>query len=254
MVQALSRRDRLRAATTQEIIETARRLLVTEGPDAATLRAIAREMGMTAPALYRYFSNHEELLRYVIADVVTELAGSVSAAIGAAAKDAAGDTGTDVVGLQLLAGCRAFRAWTLEHVQEFSLVFGSPLPGMQVPHAAVGTAGPDVDSGYRFARVFLDLFGELYAQGPFPIPADSQIEPSLRGQLARYRQLAGTQLPLGALQVFLRCWVLLYGAISMEVFGHLEFALEDASPMFELMLADMAALVGRSLPDPPVSK
>ncbi|HXB48826.1 MAG TPA: helix-turn-helix domain-containing protein, partial [Streptosporangiaceae bacterium] len=55
MVQAPSRRDRVRAATTQEIIQTARRLLVQQGPDAVSLRAIAREMGMTAPALYRYF-------------------------------------------------------------------------------------------------------------------------------------------------------------------------------------------------------
>ncbi len=49
----VSRRDRLRAATTEEIIQTARRLLVASGPDAMSLRDIAREMGMTAPGLYR---------------------------------------------------------------------------------------------------------------------------------------------------------------------------------------------------------
>jgi hypothetical protein len=43
--------------------------------------------------------------------------------------------------------------------------------------------------------------------------------------------------------VFLRCWTLLYGAVAMEVFGHLRFALEDASPMFEL-----AGLVGLRYP------
>ena len=61
-----SRRDRLRAATSEEIIQTARRLLVQSGPEAVTLRAIAREMGMTAPGLYRYFDSHEELLRHVL--------------------------------------------------------------------------------------------------------------------------------------------------------------------------------------------
>jgi len=45
VVQALSRRDRLRAATVQEIKQTARRLLVSQGPDAVTLRAIARRWG-----------------------------------------------------------------------------------------------------------------------------------------------------------------------------------------------------------------
>ena len=63
MVQAVSRRDRVRAATTGEIKETARQILVAEGPGAVSLREIAREMGMTAPALYRYFGSHEDLLR-----------------------------------------------------------------------------------------------------------------------------------------------------------------------------------------------
>ena len=49
-----TRRDRMRAATMEEITATARRLLVEQGPDAASLRGIAREMGMTAPGLYRY--------------------------------------------------------------------------------------------------------------------------------------------------------------------------------------------------------
>ena len=65
-VQPPSRRDRLRAATTEEIIQTARQLLVKDGPEAVSLRAIAREMGMTAPGLYRYFGSHEELIRHVV--------------------------------------------------------------------------------------------------------------------------------------------------------------------------------------------
>ena len=56
-----SRRERVRAATVDEIKAVALRLLVEEGPEAMTLRAIAREMGMTAPGLYRYFPSHEDL-------------------------------------------------------------------------------------------------------------------------------------------------------------------------------------------------
>ena len=43
---------------------------------------------------------------------------------------------------------------------------------------------------------------------------------------------------------------LLYGAVSMEVFGHLGFALDDPAPMFELTLGDLAALVGLEYPLP----
>jgi len=248
MVQAPSRRDRVRAATTQEIIQTARRLLVQEGPDAVSLRAIAREMGMTAPALYRYFDSHEELLRHVVADIFTELASHVKAAIHDAAAATSGLDEAELMVVKMAAGCREFRAWTLEHVPEFSMIFGSPLPGLEALHEI--QRDPTVDCGYRFGQVFLDLFGELFRRRPFPIPADDEIDPSLREQLARYRELTDSDLPLGALQTFLRCWVLLYGAVSLEAFGHLKFALDDPSPMFELMLADLAPMIGLPYPLP----
>jgi AcrR family transcriptional regulator len=252
-VQAISRRDRVRAATTQEIIQTARRLLVQEGPDAVSLRAIAREMGMTAPALYRYFGSHEELLRHVVASIFTELADHVRTAIHAVTESASPELSeAEVMVVKMIAGCREFRAWTLAHVPEFSMIFGSPLPGLEYLHEV--TRDPTVDCGYRFGQVFLDLFGELYRRRPFAIPADEDIQPELRRQLATYRQVTGTDdLPLGALQTFLRCWVLLYGTVSLEAFGHMKFALDDASPMFELMLADLAPMMGLEYPLPPRS-
>ena len=44
--------------------------------------------------------------------------------------------------------------------------------------------------------------------------------------------------------------MLLYGTVSLEVFGHLQFALDDASPMFELMLTDLAPMIGLEYPLP----
>src|ERR1700722_17628214 len=249
MVQAPSRRDRVRAATTQEIIQTARKLLVQQGPDAVSLRAIAREMGMTAPALYRYFDSHEELLRHVVADIFTDLASHVRTAIHEAADLSASDLPeAEVMVLKMIAGCRAFRAWTLTHVPEFSMIFGSPVPGLEVLHEMHGD--PTADCGYQFGQVFLDVFSDLYRRRPFAIPADDEIQPSLRDQLVRYRELVHVDLPLGALQTFLRCWVLLYGTVSLEVFGHMKFALDDPSPMFELMLSDLAPMIGLEYPLP----
>ena len=42
----------------------------------------------------------------------------------------------------------------------------------------------------------------------------------------------------------------LYGIVSLEVFGHLGFALDDAGPMFEIMLAETAPLIGLQYPPP----
>ncbi len=233
MVQALSRRDRVRAATIEEIKQTARRLLVAEGPDAVSLRAIAREMGMTAPALYRYFGSHEDLLRGVCGDIFAELADEIGAAIESAAAASGGD-----LPYKVAEACRAFRRWALAHRPEFGLVFGTPLPGVDVEDDDLTE-----ERARQFAGHFFGLFIELWRKDPFPVPAPADMDPALRGQLARYQEGLGTDLPLGALLTFLRCWVRLYGIVSMEVFGHLGFALDDAAPMFEVMLAELAELV-----------
>jgi AcrR family transcriptional regulator len=237
-----SRRDRLRAATAEEIISTARRLLVQSGPDAVTLRAIAREMGMTAPGLYRYFDNREELVRHICASIFTELGSDISQAIqGAAVRP---DQATTLT-LKMVAACQEFRRWSLNHQAEFSLLFGVPLPGLDDGRYDVAD-----ECALAFAGTFFALFLELWTTVPFPVPAAANIDAGLRDQLVRYRDALGTDIPVGAVLTFLRCWMVLYGAVAMEVFGHIRFALEDPAPMFELTLGDLAALVGLRYPLP----
>src|SRR5258708_40049049 len=57
----MGRRERLRAETTAEIKNVALVLMASGGPDAITPRAIAREMGMTANAIYGYFATRDDL-------------------------------------------------------------------------------------------------------------------------------------------------------------------------------------------------
>ena len=241
-----SRRDRLRAATTEEIIQTARRLLVDSGPDAMSLRAIARDMGMTAPGLYRYFDSHEELLRHVCASIFTELGQDIHQAIHAAGPPAGtGDSDAAKLTAKMVAACREFRRWSLNHQAEFGLLFGIPLPGLDDGRYDIAD-----ECALEFAGTFYVLFIELWNAAPFPVPADGEIDPGLRDQLIRYRDALGTGVPVGAVLTFLRCWTVLYGAVTMEVFGHMGFALADAAPMFELTLGDLAALVGLRYPLP----
>jgi AcrR family transcriptional regulator len=240
VVQTASRRDRVRAATIEEIKQTARRILVVEGPDAVSLRAIAREMGMTAPALYRYFGSHEDLIAHVVADIFTEIASDIRTAITSAAEGGADMTG------KLVAACSQYRRWALDHRPEFSLLFGSPWPALEALNDDV--CGP---CAIEFAGTFFALFTELWETQPFPVPGDEELSPGLGEQLAGFRDgLGAGDLPLGAMLTFLRCWVRLYGMVTLEVFGHLRFALDDATPMFEYTLSELAGLVGlRHPPD-----
>ena len=242
-----SRRDRLRAATIDEIIQAARQLLIKDGPEAVSLRAIAREIGMTAPGLYRYFGSHEELIRHVCANIFTELGEDIHRAIHAAVppEDRAHEPDPVKLTVKMVAACREFRRWALNHKDEFGLVFGVPLPGLNDGRHDIAD-----ECALAFAGTFFTLFLELWHKVPFGVPDDEQIDPGLRDQLSRYRDALGASLPLGAMLTFLRCWTVLYGAVAMEVFGHMRFALEDPAPMFELTLGDLAALVGLRYPLP----
>ena len=240
-----TRRDRLRAATTEEIIQTARRLLVASGPKAMSLRAIASDMGMTAPGLYRYFDSYEELLRHVCANIFTELGQDIQQAIDAAAAGPGPEPVTETLTIKMVAACREFRRWALNHQPEFALLFGVPLPGFDDGRWDIAD-----ECALAFAGTFFTLFLELWSRAPFPVPAAEQIDPGLRDQLVRYGEALGADIPVGAVLTFLRCWTVLYGAVALEVFGHIRFALEDAAPMFEITLGDLASLVGLRYPLP----
>lgn len=232
MEQTGSRRDRLRAATVREITQTARRILVEDGPMAVTLRAIARDMGMTAPALYRYFNSHEELLRRIVGEIFNALTDDLETALCAVPD---GD-----MSRKLVVACFEFRRWALAHRREYELLFGSPLPGLEIDKDDFAA-----ECGRRFGQTFLNLFLRLWREKPFPIPADDEIDPLLLDQLTEYRAMLGTtELPIGVMVIFLGCWIRLQGFVTLEVFDHMAFAVRDATPMFELMLADMAPALG----------
>ncbi|GAA3392061.1 TetR/AcrR family transcriptional regulator [Cryptosporangium minutisporangium] len=228
MAAPLTRRERLRAETVQEIQSTARRMLVSEGYDGLSLRAIARAMGMSAPALYRYYASREELIAALVTALKVEMTETLLRA-----RDAQPD-----LPHRMLETCREFRRWAVEHPAEFTLVFTASAIGLD------RRPSPADDAGEQFGQVFAELITELYLTRPFPIPADDEIDEPLRVQLQEWCDDFPQPLPLGVSQVFLSCWIRLYGTVSMEVFRQLEFALTDANPMFEAELHGLAQTLG----------
>jgi AcrR family transcriptional regulator len=228
-----TRRERARAATVAEIKTAARRLLVAGGAGAISLRAVARELGLSAPALYRYFASHEELVTDVIADLYDELTEAISAA-----RDEV--PAGDLCG-QLLAVARRLRSWAVAHPSEFELLFAAPVPDLlRVEHDELT---PCQQAGMRFGAVFTDLLAELWAERPFPVPDEKELGPELVRQLTvRTGHFSG--MPAGAVYVTLNYWTRLYGLICMEVFGQLHWALDDVEPYFEAQLREMATSLG----------
>src|SRR6266545_3121018 len=97
------RRARLRAWTRGEIKTAALRQLAEHGADGLSLNAIAKELGMTGPALYRYVASRDELLADLVVDAWEELADALERAAEGNA-DASAVERVRAIGL-------AYRAW-----------------------------------------------------------------------------------------------------------------------------------------------
>jgi len=64
----LSRRDRRRLDTREEILVAARELMLEVGPEAVSLRQVARRADFSPAALYTYFASRDELVAALFAE------------------------------------------------------------------------------------------------------------------------------------------------------------------------------------------
>jgi AcrR family transcriptional regulator len=110
--------DRLRS----EIVAAAERLLRTQPVEALSLRAVAREVGVSAPALYLHFADRRELVWAVLVHQFDALAAATTGAASRAAEP------RDGLREWCLAYCRfglrdpghyraIFESWTAEHTE-----------------------------------------------------------------------------------------------------------------------------------------
>jgi AcrR family transcriptional regulator len=127
-IKPTTRRERQRAATVDEIKEVARSLMRQHGAADVRLSAIAKQMGMTAPALYNYFAGRDALIAALTADAHRELAAEVLTA-GESCAD-------DDVGARWLAMGTAYRRWARREPAQFELVFTPPMRRHQAPGEA----------------------------------------------------------------------------------------------------------------------
>ncbi|GAA2513772.1 TetR/AcrR family transcriptional regulator [Pilimelia columellifera] len=224
---APTRRDRSRSATVQEILVAARRLLVSGGAAEISVRVIARDLGLTAAALYRYFPSLDAIVTALAINLYDELRAQLEQA-----RDAG--PGHDPAG-QVTRMAWRFRNWALAHPAEFGLLFGNPVPGVQ---AIERDCDGDADhAGKRFGQLVLACFAELWRCGGGHPTGDD----SVGALLTPYRETYGDGLPDQAVYTFLSAWTRLYGIVAMEVFGHLSWAMTDLRPMFERELTQLIA-------------
>ena len=230
--------------TDRAIRASARALLVAHGPEAVTLRAIARELNITAPALYRYYASRDHLIEQLRLDVVADLGDQLAAEVAGLPNDAA---------VQLFALCRGFRYWALTHTREFTLVFASPTGDVGSAQGSVATLRRAAEP---FGRIFLATAGQVLATHRLTVPPAETVPSELHDDFAAYHSEllsvlaeSGVDIPpdaldLGTTYMMIQFWARLYGHVTLEVFGNYPIPMSKPDALFDAMLAELAAEIG----------
>jgi AcrR family transcriptional regulator len=236
-----TRREATRAATIQEIKDTALARMRAQGSVDVRLSDVARDMRMSAPGLYRYFDGRDGLIEALCVDALTGLAERVEAA-----RDAVPVTDP---GGRFHAIAQAYREWALADREGFLLIFGPAPAGLQKGHqghADGAAAGPDKAAALRAMDALRSLTRDADIQGvrrPLPL---GQL-PDLLTEAMSDAQLHGAS-PATELAM-VHCWASLHGFITLEVNGNLDWhGAEVREQMFLGLVRLLIPLLG--LPEP----
>lgn len=228
----MSRRARLRAQTSAEIKTIALKLMASGGPDAISLRAIAREMGMTAGAIYSYFPTRDDLITTLIGDVYTLAVDAAESA-----RDAVPESNP---GGRILAWAQAMREWSLANPEGFRLIYGDPVPGYQPPDD-----GPGKEAELRACTGLIGLVAAAW-------PKVGALQPDARTYdwadfdqgLASHAREEFPGLPPAALALTLRVWGRMHGLMALEIYGHLHTLIHDPETVYRDEMRDLIVSLG----------
>jgi AcrR family transcriptional regulator len=218
------RRTRLRAWTREEIKGAALRQLAEHGAQGLSLNAIAKELGMTGPALYRYVTSRDELLADLVVDAWEDLAD----ALERAAKENAEASAARRLGAIGL----AYRAWATAQPHRYRLAIQTRLgSGELVPERVIPAAQRSM------AVILAAIEGLRGARKPKrAVPAD------LRAELDAWtRRVGGQELPPAILLRGVVFWSRLHGLVSLELDRHLASMQLDPDLLYRAELAELGA-------------
>ncbi|HEX4721224.1 MAG TPA: TetR/AcrR family transcriptional regulator [Pseudonocardiaceae bacterium] len=189
-------RERYRQQVRDEIKGHAWTQIADTGASALSLNAIAKLMGMSGPALYRYFANRDELITELVLDAYRDLAEVTRAAAAAAAPDdRLGELAT------------AIRRWALANPHRYLLIYGTPVPGYAAPPEATTIAG-------SVMALLVTAYTRLTTH-----PTRSPAQRVLEDHLAGHQGWAGDAAPAVA-HAALTFWTRVHGVLSLELAGH----------------------------------
>jgi AcrR family transcriptional regulator len=186
----------------KEVIkDVAWRQMVEVGAAGLSLRAIARDLGMSAPSIYNHYADRDALVTALIIDAYMSLGDYQLAA-------------RDMIPIRdmhgrLRATGVAYRAWALAMPQRYQLIFGTPIPGYQAPSEMLAVAG-------RSLSALVSVLDQLHQAGCLRTDALPSVMPEAVPMFAAWQQHTRAYDPV-ALTAAILIWGRVHGLVSLEI-------------------------------------
>lgn len=226
-----TKRDLARAETNEAILRVGRQQLGQVGAAALSLRAVARELGMVSSAIYRYVGSRDELLTLLIDDAYNSLGVAAEASVAATIDDPPLD--------RWVSAAVAIRSWSLEHRNEYSLLYGSPVPGYAAPEQTS-------ISGTRASRALISIVADasrandLHRRGGLSV----EISSALSRDFEVLRGAVELDVSDDVVVDVLVAWSQLFGLLSFELFGQTRGVVVHHDQLFEATVRRLASILG----------
>lgn len=188
------------------IKETAWKQIAELGAPALSLRAIARELKITAPAIYNYFPDRDALVTALIIDAYTSFGN-----YQLTARDSVSEN--DLIE-KLRAIGWAYRQWASEYPQRYQLIFGTPIP------AYVGPLMEILPSAARSLSALVNVIDDLRIANKLQAGDYPAVKPGYEPQFDVWKKFAG-DYDIFSLSVAMIIWSRVHGLVSLEIAGNL---------------------------------
>lgn len=205
----------------EAIKETAWKQIAEHGAPALSLRAIARELNITAPAIYNYFPDRDALVTALIIDAYTSFGDWQLEARDAVTVD---DPRAKLEAIGL-----AYRNWAHTYPQRYQLIFGTPIPGYEAPAEKV------FPSSARSISALFSVVEELRAAEKLSADPIPTVNDKYRAYYEQWRTYSGDVHPL-SLFVAMLIWARVHGIVSLEIQGNLPPFGENGDALYRFEL------------------
>jgi AcrR family transcriptional regulator len=190
----------------EAIKDTAWKQIAEFGAPALSLRAIARELKISAPAIYNYFPSRDDLVTALIIDAYTSFGDSQLAARDAVPESQSAG--------RLKAIGVAYRTWAHTHPQRYQLIFGTPIPGYEGPLMEV------LPSAARSLSALVSVVEQIRAAGKLTVKTFPQVKTEYKVSFETWKKFGG-DVDMLSMSVAMIIWSRVHGLVSLEIANNL---------------------------------